>query len=491
MSIKYSFEELDQETRDYLLAARDRKGIGMPGVMIPTSFAMPWLSLIGGFAIIAITIIITFPPTKGPIPMALGQTAGFLLGGWMVVAAFRTWIGYRGNRASGQFIYADPEFLYQCKGSTVEVSDLINIRSARVTHNYNNNVYKNSVLEIRLKADEINLTLSNEEMAGKLVMFLNAVLFMRDGGNDGKLKDLQELPPSIMAAAALHAAHTNEFPDRFTDDGLEITFIPRPKAENRKSFGMFGLLGTAAAGFFLFLFFYMTNPAIKQETEWDELKNQPMEFQVPLLRAYLADERNKSHREEAQARLVEFYKRVAAEKLKGNDPAYVAAISRLVSDLGERQPVISIAVRDKSQVADEGKRKHLADYLADRLGATVGDTLVNFVLIEKDVDFKAQIELEYTVNPNGTIDYTLEIRPDRTAEPIFTKKAQFVALPDPNPGFPQIGGGAQQQGNLPYAQDGSGMFIIPTSNQTKLASDLIQKMAGVNQRRYVPPRDDF
>lgn len=490
MSIKYSFEELDQETRDYLLAARDRKGIGMPGIMIPTSFVMPWLSLIAGFAIITITIIMTFPPKKGPIPMALGQTAGFLLGGWMVVAAFRTWIAYRGNKAAGQFIYADPEFLYQCKGSIVEVYDLINIRSARVTHNYNNNVYKNSVTEIRLKADEINLTLNNEELAGKLVMFLNAVVYMRDGGNDGKEKVLQELPPSIMAAAALHVAHTGELPERLNDDGLEITFIPRPKAENRKAFGLLGLFGTMAAGVGLFLFFFLTNPVIKQETEWDELKNQPMDFQVPQLRAYLADERNTSHREEAKTRLIDFYKKAATDRVKGNDPGFTAAMARLITDLSERQPYISIAVRDKSQTPDEGKRKHLADYLADRLGATVGDTLVNFALLDKDVDFKAQIELEYTVNGTN-IDYTIEIRPDRTAEPIFTKKGQFAGgLDVPGQMFPQLGG-ANSDPNLPYPQDGSGLFIIPSSTQTKFAADLVAKLVGAVRSRPLPPRDDF
>lgn len=488
MRVKYSFEELDKETQDYLLAARDRKGIGMPGIMVPTIDVKPWFSLIAGLIVIGLTIYLTFPPKKGPIPMALGQTAGFLLGGWLVVAAFRMWIAYRGSKAAGHFVYVDPEFLYLCRGSMVEVIDLINLRTVSVNHKYTNNKYNSSALNLRIDRDSIEVNLPNEELANKVKHFLDAVILIRDSGENPHADGMKNLSAPLMAAMSLHYAQFREFPERITQENLEITYIPKPQAVNRPSLGCLGLIGTIVAGILLFVFFYNTNPVIKQETEWDELKDQPLEFQVPMLRAYLADERNQSHRQEAKDRLTQFYNQVANDRVRGIDPNFAQAMKRLVTDLAQRQAVISIAVRDQSPSPDEQKRKHLADFLADRLGATIGDTLVNFVLLDKEADFKAQIELEYVVvNPN-LIEYNLEIRPDRTADPIL--KVTKVPFSFKENNVPNFGINLPVGNNMPYPQDGVGLFIIPTSVQTKLAEDLVSKLVGPVRPRPVP-RDDF
>lgn len=489
MRVKYSFEELDKETQDYLLAARDRQGIGMPGIMVPTINVTAWFALIVGLIIIGITIYLTFPPKKGPIPMALGQTAGFLLGGWMVVAAFRTWIAYRGSNAAGHFVYVDPEFLYQCRGSIVEVIDLINIRAVSVDHKYTSGKYNTSSLNLRIDQDSIVVNIPNEDLANKIKNFLDAVIIIRDSAENPHAKEMKNLSSPLMAAMCLHYAQFREFPERITQGNLEITYIPKPQAVNRRSFGCMGLIGTVLAGILLFVFFYNTNPVVKQETEWDELKDQPLEFQVPMLRAYLADERNQSHRQEAKDRLTQFYNQVANDRVRGIDPNFANAMKRLVTDLAQRQAVISIAVRDQSPSPDEQKRKHLADFLADRLGATIGDTLVNFVLVEKDADFKAQIELEYVVvNPN-LIEYNLEIRPDRTADPILkVTKVPFSFKQNDVPN--NFAANLPVENNMPYPQDSAGLFIIPTSVQTKLAEHLVNKLVGPVRPRPVF-RGDF
>ena len=98
MSQKYFVEELDVETRDYLLLARDKEGKGVPGIYVGKVNYLPILGLAFGFLAILATLIITVPPTEHPVKEAMLQTAGFMLGGWMIVAALRVWIGGKSGR---------------------------------------------------------------------------------------------------------------------------------------------------------------------------------------------------------------------------------------------------------------------------------------------------------------------------------------------------------------------------------------------------------
>src|SRR5688500_2208469 len=107
MTETYQFEELDGETRDYLSLAKERNGKGMPGIFVGKSSYWPVIGLILGFVILVATVLFTFPPTAPPMKEAMLQTAGFLLGGWMIVAALRVWSSAR--KYAGHFIYADAD----------------------------------------------------------------------------------------------------------------------------------------------------------------------------------------------------------------------------------------------------------------------------------------------------------------------------------------------------------------------------------------------
>src|SRR4051794_7775000 len=181
----YQFEELDGETREYLLYARDKKGKGAPGVFAAQPNYLPVVGVALGFAVMIATLFLTFPPTSHPVREAMLQTAGFLLGGWMVIAALRVWAGSKSGSYAGHFIYTDAEFLYEAKGGTVEVTDLYELRDAKAVANFNEGKYQNTDITLKVGKSRKTIQVSEEERARRMTVFLNTVSYMRDGGEDG------------------------------------------------------------------------------------------------------------------------------------------------------------------------------------------------------------------------------------------------------------------------------------------------------------------
>src|SRR5262245_44602744 len=131
MTEKFRLEELDHDTRDYLRLAREQDGRGLPGFYLGQTDVGPVAGIIAGFVVIVITVLITFPPTGPPAKEAMLQTAGFLLGGWLILAAFRVWAAGKSGRYAGHFVYADPNFLYDANRSTLNVTELADLRGAK------------------------------------------------------------------------------------------------------------------------------------------------------------------------------------------------------------------------------------------------------------------------------------------------------------------------------------------------------------------------
>src|SRR5262245_55393515 len=91
----FVFEELDETTRDYLMAVRDAEGEGAPGVFTPTSSALAGCGCVAGPIIIIATLLLTLTDWIGvvyddPVRVALLQTGGLLVGGWLLFAFFRS-----------------------------------------------------------------------------------------------------------------------------------------------------------------------------------------------------------------------------------------------------------------------------------------------------------------------------------------------------------------------------------------------------------------
>src|SRR5688500_14004605 len=89
--IKCLFEELDDETRAYLREVRTRRGNRTPGIFVGGGNGWPVVAIILGPIIAAVALSQGFLSTKDAWAVALLQTAGLMLGGWMIVYAFRRW----------------------------------------------------------------------------------------------------------------------------------------------------------------------------------------------------------------------------------------------------------------------------------------------------------------------------------------------------------------------------------------------------------------
>src|SRR4051812_18828705 len=117
MSTTFNFEELDEATHHYLVAGRDAEGLGSPGGFAATSDALPGCGCIAGPIVIILTLVATLTTWLGviyddPVGVALLQTGGLLVGGWLLVAGLRG--SKRGNnKIAGTWVYVDPLFLYE------------------------------------------------------------------------------------------------------------------------------------------------------------------------------------------------------------------------------------------------------------------------------------------------------------------------------------------------------------------------------------------
>src|SRR5207248_10108248 len=180
---------LDETTRDYLVAVRDAEGAGSPGVFAPTSSSLAGCGCIGGLVIIFATLLFTLTTWidlvyRDPVRVAFLQTAGLLLGGWLLVAGLRSAAAKGSKRVAGNWAYADPLHLYEAYREQVTVTPIGDVVEANFTHNYNNGAYQNSVVRVVLTGNvTTQVTVNNEQRAEQMVVYLNYLAWAR--GPDG------------------------------------------------------------------------------------------------------------------------------------------------------------------------------------------------------------------------------------------------------------------------------------------------------------------
>jgi hypothetical protein len=328
---KYHFEELDDRSRDYLQTVRERKGKGMPGLFIAKSNYLPAVGCFVGIAVLITFMIIGFANiTTEPLAVACLQTIGFLVGGWLIVAAIRVWATARSPRYAGHFIYADAETLWECGGSYVRVTDVYGIVDARGVQNFNEGKYQNTVVTVQTSSGSHALTVYNEERGRRLIVFLSTLAWMR-GGSDGQAAhdaksgeelDYKRLPAVVMGAVAKEFARSGEMPRRFTADAfdLEVTEVPLPKKEGTASTGLLACLIILAIGTVSVFAFREINIGLRDDAIWESINDISAPYEdkrPPWLRMYLQDQRNQKHRAAAKQMLVDIYKSNIAQMRRG------------------------------------------------------------------------------------------------------------------------------------------------------------------------------
>lgn len=438
MTQHFTTDNLDADTLAYLKRVSAAEGKRMPGIYNGWSDYWPVVGLVLGFVTLVVTALMTFPPTEEPTKEALLQTAGFLLGGWLILAAFRVWAATAAGKRLGRFVYADSQYLYEVKGTAVAVTDLSEIDEAKVTQNFNEGTYQNSHVAMKMGRERKEFTVYSEKAGRKMSVFLNALAYMRGGGEGGTDEQLKTLPPEEMAAIAKHIAATGNFPRNMADmDETDDVTIPAPRGGGSGGGGLLWYLLIIVAGAVLFFGFRSFNSLLREDTIYDRIMELPAKDQPPALRMYLSHPGFQKRRAEAEAKLDTAYRQATAQMIQGNNPEFAEAMRTLVMSLVKKpQPVISLAVEEEGNDPQAKSREDAtATELADKWGSTIGDEFVIFAKPD-DKEIKTMIHVAYRfAGPITTYTVTFRNGPDdepfKTVTGAFdpTKNAQNFNVP--------------------------------------------------------------
>jgi hypothetical protein len=356
MSTTFNFEELDEATHDYLVAVRDAEGRGAPGVFCATTDSLPGCGCVAGPILILVTLMFTLTTWidiiyKDPVGVAFLQTAGLLVGGWLLVAGFRG--GSKGsNKNAGTWVYVDPLFVYEAYREQITLTPIDEAVEANFTHNYNNNNYQNSVVNISMGGRRgYAITLNNEARAEQMVVYINYLAWAR--GPDGG--ERANLPAATLGGLARYVAKNDHEPLDSENNinlnliELDITEVPEePTREGRSMPAIVPyLVMTVCAAVCFFFMAFVVNPPLRDDAIFEAVTRPPVEPRV--LRAYLIDSRNTMHREEVTKKLSEFYTQpINYVKNNGKDPVLREGMAKVLDSVRTAdQPIVSVRVTEK------------------------------------------------------------------------------------------------------------------------------------------------
>lgn len=381
MAITCLFSELDRDTREYLLEVRDRKGKRMPGMFAEVS--NPWVGIgcICGPILVVVTLLFTLTDWidivyDEPNRVAFLQTAGIVLGGWMLVAAVRSRLAAKSAAAAGHWVYADALHLYEAKGDQITFSPMHEMTQVNHTHKYNNDTYQNTEITVKFgKKVKRIFSIANEPKADKFVAFLNYLAFVY--GPDGEGRD--ELPPEALGALARHVAKSDDEPldehgkpdlSRIADD-YDVNVPQEPERARRAPPNVLPYVGIFVAAVLCYFAMRLVNVPIRDNAIYSAVSQNPIEPRY--LRAYLIDSRNTRHRQSVADLLATFYDPVVSnlrsQPVKTDLKSGFADLMHSVR--AADQAVVSIRVAEvKSPVGASGSEsrvKTLRDEFAKRI----------------------------------------------------------------------------------------------------------------------------
>lgn len=415
-------EELDADTREYLREVRSRRGSRTPGVFIAGSNSWPLLAFILGPVIIVAAILVGFLSTKEAWAVAMLQTAGVVLGGWMIVYAFRRW--FAGGRSfAGYFTYFDPTHVYQVRGDTVTVTDVSDFHAVEVRHQYSSGSYAGSRVLFDLGGRPLAVPVSGESRADFVEEYYRSLVKLEEHDE----KKWRSLPPAELGAVAKHFVAEEELPRDADDVPLEVTETPaEPARATRAAPAVIPYVIILVVGGLVYTGFQQLNDPVRDDRAFAQAEPGG----APGLRGYLIDPRNTRHRDEALAKLAKLYAPAVSRVEAGvKDPVTREGLLAILKALQEApQPVVSIDVREKDTPKGfEGgagvRASQLRTDLADAFATYIGKELIGFV--QAPADTPAHVELVYQFVPAGAdwrgpmykVEWQLRLRADPAAPP--------------------------------------------------------------------------
>jgi hypothetical protein len=459
VTIAHQSEELDEGTREYLRAVRVAEGRGMPGIFVRQTNYLPVTGFLLGLLIVGMTLLATLPPVGNPINEAMLQTAGIMLGGWMVVAAFRVWTGRNSPRHIGHFLYVDPLNVWDAYESWVKVTPIGGCRGASCQHNTQNGKYSNSTVRLHLSRGAYSFTVSGQRQADEMAAFLNLVAELRD---DPGRRD--HLSPAVLGCMAREGARHGEYPRHVTSDDLAVAEVPQPQRARRPASNLWRYAVIIALGVGCFFLMRELNPGLRDDALFEEAV---AVGRPGLLRGYLIDPRNTRHRNVIQTQLDGFYNDAITHLTqKGGGGDVNKAFCALVETLKNPEtPALVVAIRENpppenakpaAPPPDDGARGRtekirdaLKDQLTRRIGEgpaskvqinkwygedqvfvgdlnqRVGEELVQFAELKEKGPAQIEVEYAFVRDPQlptaARIDWTVTLREQPDKAPLVTK----------------------------------------------------------------------
>ena len=406
----FDYAQLNPEAKQYLADVRRINGRGAPGIFQAVSDKRPYWALGVGICVLPLFLWIGYTSTKAPWATALLQTAGILLGGWLIWFGVRRWFVNTEN-FGGYFYYFDADHAFIGDGERLSL--------ARIPPDAE--VVPKGPLAVRVSTemDEFQVRVPNRPFADQVADYYHALAWVRDR-EDGPFSDLDI---DEAGAVAKYMAEENQAPPNVTEADLRIdstTDLIRPKG-NPKS-GVMNLLiwfGIAAAAYAVFMStngIFQDNMAFANARDNVGKNSQDKVTGGQGLRDYLLNERNTRNREEAKQLLAKLYDPPIAA-VKGNpdsDPQLRDGMIALLESLRSPEtPAVSISVTDTNSAGSSYERG-LRSRFADGLATAIGKDLIVFG--EAPTDKPALLKVAYETDGGGKLTWTVEIRvkPDDT-----------------------------------------------------------------------------
>jgi hypothetical protein len=424
MQLKCLFAELDDATREYVIGVAKARGRGAPGVFFSKSSWSPWVAILAGGLLGPVLFCCGMGSGKAAWAVAAMQTAGVLLGGWLVLFAFRRWFAGVSDTYPGKFLYFDPLHVYQSEGEGIQITSLKTVQAVTA-------VPGDGGFKLAFDLGDDRVLWVPMPSAGAAAMVEDYYAAMAD------IEKMENSPftqnPAMIGAAAVYAAREGELPRDTGDLQLESETIATEPEKSRKVGMGYGPLAILGVGSVLFVGFVLANATVGNALSDDLAFDAAKADGAPGLRVYLLDEAHTRHREEAKQLIAAAYD-APVQKLQaiptGTAEAKAARagfVGLLESLRTADQPAVSLSFRTKVGAiftAEPTARQQIADGLA----RGVDPKLILFLVPPEGKPANIEIDFTPATGPQTLATYTFRFRPNLDAPPTVTQVVPASAV---------------------------------------------------------------
>lgn len=414
------YAQLDDDTKTYLRAVRNSRGNGSPGVFLSGSAGLPVVAFLLGLVILPLFVWAGYSSNKAAWANAMLQTAGVMLGGWLIVYAVRRWTASP-DKYVGKFFYFDPQHVYVGAGEQ--------LKYARLDEETSVEPVGTNGLRFQNEDGRFDLSLPDRGSALYAANYYDAIDHLNaDPERWGNLSAAQ------LGAAAKYMVRNEQPPASLQEVDLDIDHVPedvRPKRGGGAGFLRYLLLLAVGAG--VFFAFKTTNAPLQDAGNFAAAKAEAQAGVPNKLRDYLLNSNNTAHREEAEKLYSSLYdKPIADVRAKGTDAELREGLVKLLETLrAPVTPAVSLRVTDTGGGLSSWSDA-LRTRLADGIGTTVGKDYIVFV--KPPDDKPAHIEIKYsTADPKG-VSWTIDMRltPDDAQPYLTASRTNSLTVANPN-----------------------------------------------------------